>query len=55
MSVELESKLRDFVEIVSDMRDKQREYFDRSRRTETTLRESKRLEARFDDNSPRLF
>lgn len=64
MSLDLESKLRDFVEIVADMRDKQREFFDQSRRTSSTVHEAKARERRVDQliadlrdqiQNPRLF
>lgn len=57
-----EMRLRALAVKVQDMRAKQREFFDRSRRTANTIREAKALEARVDamvaeilDDRPRLF
>lgn len=56
------ARLRALAVKVQAMRDKQREFFSRDRRTPTTLRESKALEAQVDhlvdeilDDKPRLF
>lgn len=57
-----EMRLRALAVKVEEMRAKQREFFDRSRRTATTMREAKALEARVDamvesilDRQPKLF